>query len=177
MNDTPTTSATMPIYPPSAEFAASAHADRATYDAMYKASIEDPDAFWAEHGKRVDWIKPFTKVKNVDYSFGNVSINWFEDGTLNFLSIAAVPAGLDFLERIGMGRLQPHQRQVIDDDQLHVPLRHVAFRLRSHLAERDGELGLGKAGRADQQCVTAAEDCRQCQVDHLVLDARGGGRD
>nr|WP_220748512.1 MULTISPECIES: acetate--CoA ligase [unclassified Jannaschia] len=72
-----------PIYPPSDEMAAGAHADRATYDAMYKASIEDPEAFWAEHGQRVDWIKPFTKVKNTSFAPGNVDIKWFEDGTLN----------------------------------------------------------------------------------------------
>ncbi|MEM6942762.1 MAG: acetate--CoA ligase, partial [Pseudomonadota bacterium] len=43
----------------------------------------DPEAFWAEHGKRIDWIKPFTKVKNTSYDYHNVSIKWFEDGTLN----------------------------------------------------------------------------------------------
>ncbi|MFO6464019.1 acetate--CoA ligase [Jannaschia sp. KMU-145] len=72
-----------PLYPPSDEMAANAHADRAIYDAMYKASVEDPEAFWAEHGKRVDWIKPFTRVKNTSFAPGNVSIKWFEDGTLN----------------------------------------------------------------------------------------------
>ena len=76
-------SSATPLYPPSDAFTANAHADRATYDKMYAASIADPDAFWAEHGKRVDWIKPFTKVKDVNYGFGNVSIKWFEDGTLN----------------------------------------------------------------------------------------------
>jgi hypothetical protein len=50
---------------------------------MYAASIADPEAFWAEHGKRIDWIKPFTKVKNTSFEFGNVDIKWFEDGTLN----------------------------------------------------------------------------------------------
>jgi len=45
-------------YPPSAEMAAGAHADKATYDKMYAASINDPAAFWGEHGKRIDWIKP-----------------------------------------------------------------------------------------------------------------------
>jgi acetyl-CoA synthetase len=39
--------------------------------------------FWGEHGKRIDWIKPFTKVKNTSYDYHNVSIKWFEDGTLN----------------------------------------------------------------------------------------------
>jgi len=68
---------------PSADFVAKAHIDAAKYDAMYAASIQDPDAFWAEHGQRIDWIKPFTKVKNVSYDFGNVGINWYEDGTLN----------------------------------------------------------------------------------------------
>ncbi|MEM9552164.1 MAG: acetyl-coenzyme A synthetase N-terminal domain-containing protein, partial [Pseudomonadota bacterium] len=72
-----------PTYPPSPDMAANAHADAATYDAMYAASVSDPEAFWAEHGKRIDWIKPFTQVKNTNYDFGNVSIEWFADGTLN----------------------------------------------------------------------------------------------
>ncbi len=55
----------------------------AQYQSMYQASIADPDAFWAEQGKRLDWIKPFTKVKNVNFDLGNVSIKWFEDGVLN----------------------------------------------------------------------------------------------
>lgn len=71
------------LYPPSADMAANAHADKATYDAMYAASIADPEAFWAEHGKRIDWMTPFTKVKSADFSLGNVDIKWFEDGTLN----------------------------------------------------------------------------------------------
>ena len=70
-------------YPPSKEFAAGAHVDAETYQAMYAASIADPDAFWAEHGKRVDWIKPFTKVRNATYAYPDVSIKWFEDGELN----------------------------------------------------------------------------------------------
>ncbi len=70
-------------YPPSADLAANAHVDLARYDAMYAASIADPDTFWGEQGKRVDWIKPFTKVKDVNYAYGDVSINWYSDGTLN----------------------------------------------------------------------------------------------
>jgi len=71
------------IFPPSKDFASKAHADKATYEKMYKASIDDPEAFWGEHGKRIDWIKPFTKVKNTSFQHGNVNIKWFEDGTLN----------------------------------------------------------------------------------------------
>ncbi len=71
------------IHPVPAEFAKSALIDKKTYQEWYKRSVEDPDGFWAEHGKRVDWIKPFTKIKDVNYDIPNVSIKWFHDGTLN----------------------------------------------------------------------------------------------
>ncbi|WP_026756766.1 acetate--CoA ligase [Sediminimonas qiaohouensis] len=70
-------------YEPSADFAAKAHVDAAKYREMYDASVKDPEGFWAEHGKRVDWIEPFTKVKNTTFDYGNVDIRWFEDGVLN----------------------------------------------------------------------------------------------
>lgn len=70
-------------YPPSPEFSAGAHIDLATYREKYSASVEDPAAFWAAEGKRIDWIKPYSKVKDVNYALGDVSIKWFEDGTLN----------------------------------------------------------------------------------------------
>ena len=70
-------------YAPSAAFAANAHADKAKYDEMYAASVADPDAFWGEQGKRIDWITPYTKVKNVTYAHPDVSIKWYEDGELN----------------------------------------------------------------------------------------------
>ena len=68
---------------PSDEFAARAHIDRAKYDEMYARSVEDPDGFWAEHGQRIDWIKPFTTVKDTTFDYPDVSIRWFQDGTLN----------------------------------------------------------------------------------------------
>jgi acetyl-CoA synthetase len=49
---------------------------------MYDRSVKDPEGFWAEHGKRIDWIKPYTKIKDVSYT-GDVHIKWFYDGTLN----------------------------------------------------------------------------------------------
>jgi acetyl-CoA synthetase len=71
-------------YPPSAEFVKSAHVDAARYKEMYAASIADPDKFWGEEArKRLDWITPFTKVKDTNFELGNVSIKWFEDGVLN----------------------------------------------------------------------------------------------
>jgi acetyl-CoA synthetase len=60
-----------------------AFADAAKYQEMYARSIKDPNGFWAEQAKRIDWIKPFKKVKNASFGPGNVSIKWFEDGTLN----------------------------------------------------------------------------------------------
>ena len=71
------------IYTVAAEWAARAWADDAKYQDMYKRSIEDPDGFWGEMGKRIDWIKPYTKVKNTSYAPENISIKWYEDGTLN----------------------------------------------------------------------------------------------
>ncbi|MGV2978145.1 acetate--CoA ligase [Roseibium alexandrii] len=71
------------VFPVPAEVAARAHVDNVKYLEMYQQSVSDPDGFWGEHGKRVDWIKPFTKVKNTSYDYHNVSIKWFEDGTLN----------------------------------------------------------------------------------------------
>src|SRR6266478_8746021 len=56
--------------------------DETTYHRLYQESLADPDRFWGEHGKRVDWIKPFTKVKNASFE-GDVRIAWYEDGTLN----------------------------------------------------------------------------------------------
>ena len=53
------------------------------YEEMYEKSISDPDGFWGEVGHRVNWIKPYSKVKNVSYEFGKVNIKWYEDGTIN----------------------------------------------------------------------------------------------
>ena len=71
-------------YPPSADFVANAHVDADRYAAMYKASIEDPEAFWGKEAReRLDWIEPFSTVKDTDFTLGQVSIKWFEDGVMN----------------------------------------------------------------------------------------------
>ena len=70
------------IHPVPAEVAKRALIDNDGYQKMYQASVDDPETFWAEHGKRIDWIKPYTKIKDVDYS-NKVHIKWFYDGTLN----------------------------------------------------------------------------------------------
>ena len=61
----------------------SAYADKSQYEKKYKLSIKDNEGFWRKEGKRIDWIKPYTKIKDVKYSKTNVRIKWFYDGILN----------------------------------------------------------------------------------------------
>ncbi|AUN31460.1 acetate--CoA ligase [Niveispirillum cyanobacteriorum] len=70
------------FFPVTEDVAASAWVDEAKYKAMYEQSVKDPEGFWGEHGKRIDWFSPYTKVKNTSFE-GDVSIRWFEDGTTN----------------------------------------------------------------------------------------------
>jgi acetyl-CoA synthetase len=71
------------IYDVPPEWKQRALIDQAKYQEMYRRSVEDPDGFWGEQAKRIDWTKPFTKVKNTSFDPHNVSIKWFEDGTTN----------------------------------------------------------------------------------------------
>jgi acetyl-CoA synthetase len=71
------------IYAVSGEWKKRAWLDEAKYKEMYAASINDPEKFWGEQGKRIHWFKPFTKVKNTSFAPDNVSIKWFEDGKTN----------------------------------------------------------------------------------------------
>ena len=70
------------VYPVPESVAKDAWIDNDQYLEMYQRSVGDPEGFWSEQAGRIDWIKPFTKVKDVDYT-GDVRIRWFEDGTLN----------------------------------------------------------------------------------------------
>jgi acetyl-CoA synthetase len=71
------------IYDVSAEWRQRGFIDDVKYTQMYARSVKDPNGFWAEEARRIDWIKPFHKVKNTSYAPDDVSIKWFEDGTLN----------------------------------------------------------------------------------------------
>ena len=71
------------VYNVPAEWASRAFVDNERYFDMYKRSIEDPSGFWGEMGKRIDWIKPYTRVKNTSFAPESVAIKWYEDGTLN----------------------------------------------------------------------------------------------
>ena len=65
------------------DWPAKAHIDAAKYQTMYAKSVKDPEAFWMEHGQRIDWIKPYTWAKRTSFAPGQVSIEWFGDGTTN----------------------------------------------------------------------------------------------
>ena len=71
------------VYDVPAEWAKRAWVNEAKYEEMYKRSLSDPQGFWGEHGKRIDWFKPYTKVKNISFDAHHVSIKWFEDGVTN----------------------------------------------------------------------------------------------
>jgi acetyl-CoA synthetase len=70
-------------YPVPAEFAAKSNLTPEKYREMYEASISDPEAFWGEHGKRLDWITPYTVVKDVSWETGDLHVKWYSDGVLN----------------------------------------------------------------------------------------------
>ena len=65
------------------KWANNAYVDKNDYEKKYKLSIKDNEGFWKKEGKRIDWIKPYTKIKDVKYSKTDVKIRWYYDGTLN----------------------------------------------------------------------------------------------
>ncbi|MGO2477991.1 MAG: acetate--CoA ligase [Pseudoalteromonas sp.] len=71
------------IYPVPENIKNAALVDNDKYNTLYKQSIDDPEGFWAEHGKRLDWSTPYTKVKNTSFDKGHIDIRWYEDGQLN----------------------------------------------------------------------------------------------
>jgi acetyl-CoA synthetase len=71
------------VFPVLEDIAKNAWCDEATYSQMYGQSIDDPEGFWGEQGKRIDWIKPYSQVKDVSFGPGDVHIKWFHDGTTN----------------------------------------------------------------------------------------------
>ena len=88
------------------------------YAAMYAESVNDPDAFWGRVAQRLDWITPFTRVKNTDFTLGQVSIRWFEDGVLN--------ACVNCVDRHLPERA--HQTAIIwEPDDPAQPARHITY--------------------------------------------------
>ena len=105
------------LFAPSESTVANALIDNSGYQAMYDASIADPDAFWAEHGKRIDWIKPYSQVSDVSYDKADLHISWFGDGTLN--------AAANCLDRHLAGR--GNQTAIIWEGDDPADSRHISY--------------------------------------------------
>ena len=129
-------------YPPSDEIVAKAHVDADKYDAMYKASVEDPDAFWREQAQRIDWIKPFSTVKDIDFTLGQVKINWFADGALN-VSANCVDRHLETRGDQTAIIWEPDDPK---DDALHISYRELHEHI-GKMANVLKSLGVGKGDR------------------------------
>ena len=71
------------LYEPSSDIIKNSHANKAEYEKMYEESITSPEKFWEKHGKIIDWMKPYTKIRDVSYNKEDLHIRWYEDGTLN----------------------------------------------------------------------------------------------
>ncbi|SFA97551.1 acetyl-coenzyme A synthetase [Poseidonocella pacifica] len=108
-------------YAPSEDFVAKAHIDAAKYEEMYAASVENPEAFWTEHAKRIDWIEPFKTVKNVSFAHPDVSIKWFEEGQLN-VSVNCIDR---HLETRGDQTAIIWEPDNPDDEALHITYREL----------------------------------------------------
>ncbi|MFM8819446.1 MAG: acetyl-coenzyme A synthetase N-terminal domain-containing protein, partial [Phenylobacterium sp.] len=71
------------LFPVAKEHAARAWVDAAKYESMYAHSLKDPVGFWAQQGRRLDWMRPYTQVKDVSFDASDLHVRWFHDGTLN----------------------------------------------------------------------------------------------
>ena len=97
---------------------ASAYSTPDHYRETYAASIADPDTFWGGEGRRLDWIRPYTKVKNTSFEFGKVDIRWYEDGTLN--------VSANCIDRHMVARA--NQTAIIwEPDDPKTPVRHITY--------------------------------------------------
>ena len=104
-----------------------AHVNGQKYLEMYRESVENPDAFWGREGKRLEWMTPYTKVKNTDFTFGKVSIKWFEDGVLN--------ASVNCIDR----HLKDRALQtaiIFEPDDANEPAQHITYRELSEKVNR-----------------------------------------
>jgi acetyl-CoA synthetase len=105
------------LFPVPESFKKTAWIDEAKYREMYKRSIENPEEFWAEQAKRLDWIQPFTKVKNTSF-VGNVDIKWFEGGKLN---VSANCIDRHLAKRAGQTAL------IWEQDDPNAPAQHITY--------------------------------------------------
>ena len=129
------------IYPVPTEWENRAFINDAKYKEMYARSVSDPDGFWAEHGKRIDWIKPFTKVKHTSFDPHNVVDQVVRGRNDQRLPELCRPPSRDARRsgRDHLGRRQPFRSENITYKQLHDEVCRFANVLKNH--------GVGKGDR------------------------------
>ena len=122
------------VYPVNPKWAERALISDAQYQTDYARSVKDPAGFWGDAGKRLDWIKPYSKVKNTSFAPGKVDIKWFEDGTLN-VSANCIDRHLktraDQIAIIWEGD-NPAESELITYRQLHERVQRFANVLKKH---------------------------------------------
>ncbi|HEY8127576.1 MAG TPA: acetate--CoA ligase [Hyphomicrobium sp.] len=126
------------VYAVPPQWAERAYVNADSYTAMYERSVADPEGFWSEAGKRLHWIKPYTRAKNTSFAPGNVDIRWFEDGTLNVSANCIdrhVEARGDKVAIIWEGD-NPNESELITYRQLHERVQRFANVLKKHGVKR-----------------------------------------
>lgn len=156
------------LIPVDASKAATSSLTQADYQTLYAASVQNPEQFWAEQGKILDWIKPYSRAKNTSFS-GDVSIRWFEDGVLNVCSNCVdrhLPARANQTALIWEGD-NPNEQQHITYAALHEQVCRFANVLHSH--------GVKKGDRVTIylpmiiEAVTAMLACARIGAVHSVV--------
>ena len=132
------------IFQPSKSLVENAHVDAKTYQTLYAESVSDPDKFWATHGKRIDWIKPFRQISDVSYDKRNLHIKWFADGSLN---AAANCLDRHLAERGEQTAIiwegdEPNQQRFITYNELHQEVCKFANVLKSNGAKKGDRITL-----------------------------------
>ncbi len=122
------------IIPVPAAWAANARVDDIAWRSMHAAALADPEAFWGHHGQRLDWIKPFTEVKDCSFHEADFRIRWYSDGVLNVAANCIdrhLAARGDKIAIIWEGD-DPSQSRTITYRQLHADVCRMANVLKAH---------------------------------------------
>ena len=122
------------VFPVTEEWTKRAFIDRETYERMYAQAAADPDTFWQREARRIDWIKPFTKVKETSFNEADFGIKWFADGALNISANCVdrhLPARANDVAILWEGD-DPSQSRTITYGELHEQVCRLANVLKSN---------------------------------------------
>ncbi len=157
------------IYPVPAHIKNAALVDNDNYNTLYKQSIDDPESFWSEHGKRLDWSTPYTKVKNTSFDKGHINIKWYEDGELN-ASYNCIDRHLatkaDKIALIWEGD-NPEQSEHISYQKLHDEVAKFANGLKKLGVEKGDRIAIYMP--MSPQAVYAMQACARLGAIHSVV--------